>query len=327
MSLKNDVLSFFEASGDFVSGQYVAGKLGVSRNSVWKAVKALEEDGCVFEKSTKCGYRLLSSPDILSAEGIRSCLVKFPDIPIYYFDETDSTNTRAKLLAASGAPEGTIVVADCQSAGRGRLGRSFFSPRGAGIYLSIILRPEDLFDSAPLITTAASVAVAEAVREKCGKDAKIKWVNDVYIEGKKICGILTESVTDMETGRVESAVVGIGINFYPGSFPEEIKNTASSVFTEKSSVKRNALAAAVADNLLEIIKKLPDKSFMAEYRRLSAVIGTDVVCSRGNDRFEGRVKDVDDLGGLVLETEHGTEILRSGEISLRLKAQNQADRA
>jgi BirA family biotin operon repressor/biotin-[acetyl-CoA-carboxylase] ligase len=331
MSVKSEVLRFFEKNNSYTSGQAIADKLGVSRNSVWKAVKALEEDGFVFESSTNKGYRLVSSKDVLSADGIRSHLVKFPDIPIHFFDETDSTNRVAKSLAISGAPEGTLVVADCQSAGRGRLGRSFFSPHGVGIYFTLIIRPESLFETAPLITTAASVAVAKAVREKCGKDAVIKWVNDVYISGKKICGILSEAVTDMESGRVECVVIGIGINFYPGSFPDEIKDIASPIFNEKGNVTRNELTASIVDELLDIISKLPDKSFMKTYRELSMVIGKDVVCFRGNEKFEGRVKDIDDFGGLVIERDGSTEVLRSGEISLRLKTpatsqyQSQAD--
>ncbi len=324
MSVKDEALRFFEEnSSSYTSGQTIADKLGVSRSSVWKAVKALEKEGYIFEGYTNRGYRLVSSRDILSAEGIRKHLVKFPGIPIYYFDEIDSTNRQAKELANAGSAEGTLVVADCQKAGRGRLGRSFFSPPGVGIYFTLIIRPESLFDNAPLITTAASVAVAKAVRERCGKDAVIKWVNDVYISGKKICGILTEAVTDMESGTVESAVIGIGINFFPGSFPDEIKDIAAPVFTEKGSVSRNELTAAVVDELLDIITHLPDKSFMKTYRELSMVIGKDVVCFRGNTRFEGRVLDVDDLGGLVIETDKGTEVLRSGEVTLRLSSQYQ----
>lgn len=330
MSVKDEVLRFFEENSDFyTSGQAIADRLGVSRNSVWKAIKALEKEGYAFEGHTNRGYRLVFSRDILSAEGIRAHLVKFPDIPIYYYNETDSTNRRAKELANAGSPEGTLVVADCQKAGRGRLGRSFFSPPGVGIYFTLIIRPESLFDNSPLITTAASVAVARAVRERCGKDAVIKWVNDVYISGKKICGILTEAVTDMESGRVESAVIGIGINFYPGSFPDEIKDTAASIFTGKGSVTRNELTAAIVDELLDIITRLPDKSFMKTYRSLSTVIGKDVVCFRGSTRFEGRALDVDDLGGLIIETDCGTQVIRSGEVTLRLSSQCQsrADRA
>ncbi len=320
MSSKDKVLQFLsENDSAFTSGQKIADLLGLSRNSVWKAVKQLKDDGYKIEAVTNRGYRLSGKRDILSEDEIRKNLVSFPSIPIFYYPEIDSTNKKARELANSGAQEGTLVVADSQSAGRGRLGRSFYSPKGVGIYFSLIIRPHELSDCAPFITTAAAVAVAKAVREKCGKDARIKWVNDVYIDGKKICGILTEAVTDMESGTIESAVIGIGINFYNGSFPEELRDIAAPIFTERSSVTRSEFTAAVTDELLSIITNLPDRSFMQTYRSLSLVIDKDVVCRRGNTTFEGHVLDVDDMGGLILNVNGKIETLRSGEITLRLK--------
>lgn len=319
MSLKDDVLLSLTKSGNFVSGQTLANRLGVSRSAVWKAVGQLSSDGYEIEAVTNKGYRLVSGTDEITESEIRRHLALFPDIPIHFYDTLDSTNKKAKLFASDGAPHGTLVVCETQSAGRGRLGRSFYSPRGSGIYMTIIIRPKALLENAPLITTAASVAVAKGVRELCGRDAVIKWVNDVYISGKKICGILTEAVTDVETGTVESAVVGIGINFYPNSFPEELKDAASSVFEEKAPVTRSELIAYITDEFLRIISRLPDSSYMDTYRKLSMVIGQRVVCTRGGAKFEGLVLDVDSLGGLVIDTGGRVETLRSGEISLRLK--------
>ncbi len=327
MTSKDSVLALLQNNkGSYISGQEIARTLNISRNSVWKAVEALRSKGARIEAVTNKGYRLESAADILSADSVRSCLKKYRDIPIYYFKEIDSTNKYAKKLAAEGAPEGTLVIAETQTSGRGRLGRSFFSPPGTGIYFSVILRPEALFENAPLITTAASVAVAESVNNLTGKNATIKWVNDVYIDGKKICGILTEAVTDLESGTVESAVCGIGINYFTPVFPSELRETAASVFTDEPTVSRSLILASVAERLLDIIKALPERSFMDTYRSLSFVIGKDVTLKIGNKTLEGRVTDIDSMGGLVADIEGKSEVFRSGEVTLRLKAQNQADR-
>lgn len=327
MTSKDSVLSFLQKNTDgFTSGQEIANALGISRNSVWKAVKSLRRDGFSIDAVTNCGYRLQSSHDnVISEASVRQCLKKYTDIPIYCFKELDSTNKYAKQIASEGAPEGALVIADTQTAGRGRLGRSFFSPPGTGIYFTVILHPESLFANAPFITTAASVAVASAVRRLSGRDARIKWVNDVYIGSKKICGILTEAVTDLESGTVESAVCGIGINYMTGAFPPELKDTATSIFTDSPNVTRSELLAAIVEDLLDMIKALPDHSFMDVYRSLSFVIGKDVTLKVGSRTIEGHVSDIDSMGGLVADIGGRTEVFRSGEVTLRLKAQNPKD--
>jgi len=323
MTTKDLILDFLRKNKDgYVSGQAIADSLHLSRNSVWKAVKALKKDGFGIEAVTNKGYKLTREADMLSADSIKSFLKKY-DLPVYYFNEIDSTNKYAKALAAEGAEAGTIVAANFQSSGRGRLGRSFYSPPNTGIYFTMVLKPKDIFDNAPLITTAASVAVAKAIIDLTGKDAKIKWVNDVLISGKKVCGILTEAVTDLESGQCQSAVCGIGINYIEGSFPEELRDIAGPVFDSEPTVSRAELLASVAENLLDIINALPERTFMDTYRSLSIVKGKDVTLKIGNKTVDARVSDIDSLGGLVAEIDGRTEVFRSGEVTLRLRAQNQ----
>ncbi|MEG1870124.1 MAG: biotin--[acetyl-CoA-carboxylase] ligase, partial [Oscillospiraceae bacterium] len=215
MSVKSSVLQMLEANrGNSVSGQQLANELGVSRSAVWKAIKALETDGYAIEAVTNKGYLLASSNDLISAEGINNYLAaQYKKLPITALKTVSSTNTHARMMAANGAKHGTIVVSEEQTNGKGRMGRTFFSPEGSGIYMSIILRPNTHTTNAVFITTAAAVAVCRAIAKLTVAKPTIKWVNDIILRDKKICGILTEAVTDFENGMVESVVVGIGINF------------------------------------------------------------------------------------------------------------------
>ena len=228
----------------------------------------------------------------------------------------DSTNTRAKALAAAGAPEGTAVIADTQSAGRGRRGRTFYSPVG-GVYLSVILRPTSPVD-AGLITSCAAVAAARAIRKLCPLDVRIKWVNDLLIGGKKVCGILAESGMTPD-GAVDAIVLGIGINVAATPLPEELKSTVTSLEAEGFPVDRNRLIAALLEEWETAYATVETGDFLAESRRLSAVLGNHVTVVRGETAFSAFAEEITDRGHLVVRTAAGERMtLSSGEVSIRL---------
>lgn len=324
MSLKESILAYLENSkGVSVSGERLAEEFEVSRSAVWKAIEALRKDGYIINATSNKGYSFGGENNIVSAAGISAWSEILKPENIFIFKEVDSTNLKAKELASKGAEHGTLVVAERQTAGRGRMGRKFVSPAGSGIYMTLIIRPKADLGKAMLITSAAAVAVCKAIRELTGKAAGIKWVNDIYIEEKKVCGILTEAVTDVETGDLESAVIGIGINFTadPEVFPEDVKQRVCWIYENKdeaADVTRNRLIAAVMDEVMRLCENLDDKSFMEYYREHSIVIGRDIVFIRGDERQPAKVTGVDDNGGLIVVKNDGSrEVLASGEISIR----------
>ena len=330
MSVKTEILTLLEASRDkSLSGQDMAERLGVSRAAVWKAVKALQNEGYMVEAVNNRGYRLLEDSDVLSAEGIRLNLEKrYQNCEIAIHKCLESTNLEVKKRALDGAGEGLVVLTEEQTAGRGRRGRSFASPRGTGIYMSFLFRPTpEQSTDIVLITTAVSVAVCRAIRTVLHEEPTIKWVNDVYLRGRKICGILTEAVSDFESGRIDTVVVGIGINYREpeGGFPEELRDVAGAVCTEENSVPRNVLVAAVINELFSLYEGLSEKTYMEDYRRWSNVLGRKVRFTVGtgtgmeSDMANGTAVDIDDDGGLVVRMEDGSEqVLRTGEITLRV---------
>ncbi len=265
---------------------------------------------------------MAKATDILSRARVLSYLP--PDTPIAALtvvEEIPSTNTSLRTLAEEGAPHSTVLIAASQSAGRGRRGRSFFSPDGTGLYISILLRPRIPAHRAVRITTAAAVAAAEAIAEVTGREASIKWVNDLFLDGKKIAGILTESATAAD-GTLAYAVLGIGINILPpsGGFPAEIANIAGTVLTEPAEDARARLAASFLAQFFrryeEIGGEIP--TYMDEYRRRCFIIGRQVEVLRGEDRYAATAISVDDEAGLVVVRDNGTrEVLSSGEISIK----------
>lgn len=322
MTVKQSVLrALGEARGASVSGEVLAQSLGVSRAAVWKAIKSLQGEGYRISAGTNRGYRLEEYPDLLTAEGISAMLpLELAQLDLRVFDEIDSTNLEAKRLAMTGLSR-CAVIADRQTAGRGRLGRSFYSPPGCGIYTSLLLRPRpDQLADVTLLTTAAGVAVCRALEKAAGVQAEIKWVNDLYLNGKKICGILTEGVTDFESGMIESIVIGYGVNFRDDAhLPEELRPIVGSVFgAEPPTVTRSALAAAMLAELLPLAEDLSSRSFLQEYRRRSMLLGREIVFSRAGGRFAAVAEGIDDNGGLVVRLPDGSrETLRSGEVSVR----------
>lgn len=300
------------AGGAYISGQQLAGQLGVSRAAVHKAAAALTAQGYALEAVSRRGYRLLGG-DPFCAEAVGP----YP-APVQVYDTLESSNRTAKLLALDGAPHGTLVLTAHQSAGRGRLGRVFESPSGKGVYLSVLLRPAVPAASAQTATIGAAVAVCRAVQELCGLELGIKWVNDLYYQGKKVCGILTEAGTDLESGRLEWLVVGIGLNLTsrPEDWPEELRPIAGSLYPGgPAPVSRAALAGAIARELLGLC---PAFDCLDEYRARCFVPGHWVTVCTGTESYAAKAVAIDDAGRLIVQREGDrTEALCHGEVSIR----------
>jgi len=322
MSTKELVLAELEAAEDYLSGEALAKNLRISCSADWKAIEQLREDGCRIDAAGNRGYRLQSGSGIVCEAGIRRWLTaKEIGAEIEVHDVIDSTNTRAKALAAQGAAHGTVVCARSQTGGRGRFGRRFHSPQTGGIYVSIILRPRFSADRAVMTTSMAAVAVAQAIEKLADVDVKIKWVNDLYIAGKKTCGILCEAGMDFESGQLDYVVAGIGVNTSPAEFPEELREIATSVGNVCGhDISKNRLIAEICNGMEQLLPQLADGRFMAENKRRSNVIGRNIIVLRGDERFPARAIDIDDEGSLVVETENGVQTVRSGEVSVRWEA-------
>ena len=326
MTTKEAVLQALRScSGQYISGEELSTQLNVSRTSIWKAIKALREEGHTIEAATNNGYMLIHNNRRLTESEIRQGLSENNrNIEIHVYDSVTSTNSEAKRLALEGAADGTLVVSGQQTAGRGRLGRSFYSPK-EGIYLSVIIRPRFDVSKSVLITCAAAVAVAESVKEIAGKDARIKWVNDVYVDDGKVCGILTEGMTDFESGQIEAVIIGIGVNTDVSNFPDDLKRIAGAVDGDYSA---SELAGAIASRTIDYAHTIEERTFIDSYRSMSTVIGKKITVYKGQykvnpeDEIEGvtaEVKNIDNDGRLIVVYEDGTEeALSSGEITIRL---------
>lgn len=316
--LREEIIYILEKNrGEFVSGQYIAEQAGVSRSAVAKCVTGLKNEGFPISSVNNLGHCLDIDCDILSTGGVKAHLSDDECCTVKVFKSIDSTNTEAKRAVVSGLTENAIFAADEQTAGRGRRGRNFYSPDGSGLYFSVVLHPEvELADSTAL-TSAAAVAVTEALRAATKKDPKIKWVNDIFIDGRKVCGILTEAVCDFESGRVQAVIIGIGINLTTRDFPAELENIAGSLGTR---LNRCELIAQIFQKLKAICEKLPNRDFMNDYRRHSLVIGKTVTFNRNGVDYTAVAKEIADDGTLAVITDSGEEIrLNSGEISVKLK--------
>lgn len=315
MELKDEILSELEKN-EYISGEALAEKLFVSRNSVWKAVNKLRNEGYDIEAVTNKGYRLKGDINKISAGAIKKNLNR--PLDFYILDKVDSTNNYARELTLKGIRE-AVVISETQNGGKGRLGRKFYSPRGDGLYMSLLCRPNINVDLAPLITSYTAVAVAQAIDSLCGGRTEIKWVNDIFMNGKKICGILTEAGFDFEGGSVDYAIIGIGVNVLGKNFPDEIKDIASSVEMESGvKLSRNELAAEILNNLEKMSEGIADRNYLDIYRAKSNVIGRKVNVYYGSETYEAEAVEIDDNAALVVKTEKGLKRLNSGEVSIRL---------
>ena len=317
MALKSKILLLLEEKkGTAISGQEIAEALCVSRSAVWKAINSLKAEGHKIEAVPNKGYTLKKMSDILSFEGIYPHLKEeFKGIELKVLGEVTSTNLLARQ-ETSEENRPLVIIANSQTKGRGRKGRDFFSPPDTGIYMSFLLEPAKHFEETVRTTIAAAVAVKNALSEFTNKNVQIKWVNDIFADNKKVCGILTEAVTDLETRGISKVIVGIGINVTTESFPEDILGIAGSV--SEKPVSRNLIAAEVINSLLTLYKDLNDEYIIEEYIKASLVMGKNITYVKNNISCTGFVKDINDSGNLIVEKDDGTEdILSSGEVSLR----------
>ncbi len=320
--MKTEILWLLKGSRDYLSGQELCGRLGVSRTAVWKVIKQLQSEGYKIEAVRNKGYRLLEGGDVMTEAEIKSCMSgEGRERRVVCYDETDSTNTRAKYLAEEGAGEGTLVVAERQNAGKGRRGRSWVSPPGTGIWMSFILRPDMAPSQASMLTLVAALGVSEGIFQTVGVRPEIKWPNDLVLGGKKICGILTEMSTELET--IQYVVVGIGINVNMEEFPEELSQTATSLYMEtKKTWKRAPLISAVTDafeQYFRIFLESGDLSALkADYESRLVNMNRMVTVMNPSGAYSGVCRGIDRNGELLVEREDGQLChVRSGEVSVR----------
>lgn len=320
--MKTEILKVLRESKDYISGQELCEKFGVSRTAVWKAIRKLEEDGYGIEAIRNKGYRITAYPEKLSQEELNSQInTKWAGKPVVYYSEVDSTNTVAKQLAEEGKAHGTLVVADKQYSGRGRRGKSWESPVGTGIWMSIILKPEIEPANASMLTLIMALGVVKACQEITGMEGKIKWPNDLVINKKKICGILTEMSAQVDY--INHIVVGVGINVNMESLPDEISEFASSLRLEgKQSYNRAKLIVKTMEYFelyYEEFIKTQDLSLLQdEYNSYLINLEKEVKVFTQKDEFQGIAKGINKRGELIVRKEDGHRIhVYAGEVSVR----------
>lgn len=313
-----------QMQGQFVSGETLAQTLQVSRNTVWKMIKALQAAGYPIEARKRVGYRMESDADVLTESTICPYLQsRVLGQKLKVFDTLASTNSYCREQLRTGeAVHGMVVAANTQTAGRGRQGRSFYSPPGSGLYFSLVLRQAIEIDDGALLTACAAVAVARAIDALCHTYTQIKWVNDLYLDGRKCCGILTEGSVSLESGKIDSAVLGIGINIRctQTALPESLRDTVTSLeeAVPGCRVCRAQLLAAVLWELEQCISRLSERQFLPEYRHRCFLIG-ETVTYRADDGTEKKVAvlDIDNRCGLMVRDAFGqVQTLRAGEIHI-----------
>lgn len=320
-AMKTEILRALESQrGKYISGEELASSFGVSRAAVWKSIESLRKEGHRISATTNKGYMLETVSDILTEEGITSHLKAGTKVKrVICLQEIGSTNSYAKKLVMAGESHGTLIAANHQTEGRGRFGHNFESPAGTGLYMSLILRPDCDAGKFQMITAASAVAICLAI-EGLYPDVRgnlgIKWVNDIYFRGKKICGILTEAVTGFESGEIESVITGIGINISTRKFSPEASEIAGALFTDGDiRFGRDELCAGVADYVMSFAENLDDPAIIAEYRKRSILTGHGISYMKGETKCYGHAEGIDDSGGLVVRNQAGEiETLRSGEV-------------
>lgn len=319
--MKAAILKILRETGDYVSGQEICEKLGVSRTAVWKVIRQLQEEGYQVDAARSRGYRIIDGPDVMTAEEVESLLdTEWAGKPVVYYPETDSTNIRIRHLGDEGAPHGTLAVADRQTAGRGRRGRTWESPGGSCIYMSILLRPDLAPEKAPMLTLVMACGVAEGIMDCADVKVQIKWPNDIIVSGKKLAGILTEMSTQVDY--INHVTVGVGINVNVQNFPEEIQ-TATSLLSEiGTQTKRAPVIAAVMKHFEEnykIFMQTEDMSgLMKKYSSLLVNQDREVLILEKDAEYKAYAEGINQKGELVVRREDGTvENICAGEVSVR----------
>ena len=328
MDIKTSILRMIRQSSGYVSGQSLCEALGVSRTAVWKYVNQLKEEGYEFDAVSNKGYRIVKYPDIITREEIESMLPEGLAVTnVVYYHETDSTNTRAKQAAEDGEKSGTLFITECQTGGRGRRGRTWESPAGSGIWMSLLLRPEIKPFDASMLTIVAAMGMKDAIEEIIGAGAgqggihcKIKWPNDIVLGDRKICGMLTEM--SAETDWINYVVIGIGVNVNTTEFDDSIKDTASSILLQTgSSVKRSDVVVAFARHFSryyeEFLKECNLSGLADDYNKALINVGRDVKIVERDGSFVAKAVGIDETGSLIVEKDGDTIRIVAGEVSVR----------
>lgn len=320
--MKEEILRLLRSADGYISGQELCNRFGVSRTAVWKAINQLKEAGYEIEAQQNKGYRLMAAPDLMTEAEIKSLMyTDWVAKEVLYFDTIDSTNTKAQELAEKGYPSGTLVVADKQESGKGRRGRSWVSPSGTGIFMTLMIKPDINPNNASMLTLVAALAVAKAITSVTGEEALIKWPNDIVINGKKVCGILTEMNAQFDY--INHIVVGIGINVHNESFPEEISQMASSLMIEAGG-KRFHRAQIIAETMsyfeqyYDTFLKTQDLSALVrEYDELLVNRNKSVRVLDPKEPFDGKAMGITPKGELIVDTWESRKLVSSGEVSVR----------
>lgn len=319
--MKTKIITMLKNAEDYISGQELCDQFGVSRTAVWKVMNQLKEQGYEIESVSKKGYRLLNEPDVLSKNELESRMqTKWIGQTIYYFDETDSTNNDVRRFMSEGEKQGLLVVADKQTAGKGRRGRTWISPAGANIFMSVGLKPDLSPDKASMLTLVMAMAVCEATCEITKLDCKIKWPNDIVVNGKKICGMLTEMEAELDC--IHSVIVGVGINVNQKQFPEEISKTATSLALESGS---NIIRASLVERILfyfehyyEQFVECGDLTFIREaYNQKLVNRNASVRVLDPKGEYDGIARGIDEQGELLVEVDGEIVKVYAGEVSVR----------
>lgn len=314
------LLMLIKNKGKYISGEKVSEQLGVTRAAIWKRINKLKGLGYLIESTPRLGHKLVKSPDKLFPEEVwAKSKLSFLGKRIYYYSSTSSTNAIAKTKAKS-VPHGTLIIAEKQEQGRGRLGRSWVSPEGVGIWLTLIIKPSIAPYDAPKLTLLTAVAVAKAIKKVTGLEPQIKWPNDILIKGKKVCGILTELSAEIDI--VDYVIIGIGINVNNSDFPVDIVPTATSLYLEKGErVNRLKLLIEVLSIFEEnyfLAKKSGFEPILTLWKRYCCNIGKPVKIIRKDKSFNGIAVDIDKDGALFVQKDDGSIIkVFSGDVSLR----------
>jgi len=320
--MRSDVLELLREAGGYISGEKMAERLGVTRAAIWKKIAALREQGYDIASAPRSGYALRGAPDrLIEAEIVKGLDTALVGRRVACYGAVDSTNLIAKELARAGAADGTVVVAESQGTGRGRLERRFFSPPGKGIWVSVLLRPSFLPQDAPKCTLMAAVAVARAM-EKFGLRAEIKWPNDILHDGKKLVGILTEMSAEMDLVNYIVVGIGINVNIAPEDFPEELREIATSLMQMKGApLPRVAFLQELLRALDALYAEVQHAGFapvLAAWRSYAMTLGRPVrVIAVAGETFDGVAADIDEEGALLIDTASGRRRVLAGDVSIR----------
>lgn len=320
--MKTKILTILSNSDSYVSGQQLCEQLGVSRTAVWKVINRLKEEGYLIDSVSNKGYRLLNQPDVVTKEAILSKIqTNYMGRYIFSYDEVTSTNTVAKQLAEEGEVEGTLIISDKQNQGKGRRGRYWESPKGTGVFMTVILKPQMKPEYASMLTLVAALALNDAIMDLTGLESRIKWPNDIVVNKRKVSGILTE--LSAEVDYINYIVVGIGVNVSMKDFPEELKDKATSLLLESGkSISRAQLIAKTMGYLEDYYERFLKTHDLSQLKEAysKALINRDQVVRilYEEDSYTGIARGITSEGHLIVEKDnHELVEVYSGEVSVR----------